>query len=117
MGSYGYAYAHRFLDYSATNTTMGRPILRFVYGVRGRRTTCVTLKQIEKYFRSTPPEHTRKTVDELIGKGLLLMLRTGMNRKRTGYYYDLTKQGYTHLYGGTYWDTPEGRQQHIEHWD
>lgn len=110
----GYAYAHRFVDYSATSAgSMQRPMLRFVYGIREHRASAVTLKQIEQYFRATPPEFTRKTVDKLVDRGCLLMHRSSPNRKRFSYLYNITNQGYCYLYQDTFWDTPKGREMYL----
>lgn len=108
--SRGYAYAHRFVDYSATSQNMDRAALRFIYGIRDRRENAVNLSQIEKYFKATPAEHTRKVVDRLVQKGYVLMLRSSASRKRTGYLYDLSNMGADYLYGDTVWDTPRGRE-------
>lgn len=104
-----YAYAHRFVDYSATKENMRRAILRFIYGLRGKRENPVTLRQIERYFRATPPEFTRKTVDDLIDRYYLVILRTGLS-DRAGYVYEQTNMGNAYMYGDTVWDTPRGRE-------
>jgi hypothetical protein len=86
----GYAYAHRFVDYSRTNVNMTTAILRFVYDVRGnRRSNPVTLRQIQTYFRATAAEFTAAVVDKLLADGRLVILRTGA-RKRCGYVYEIT---------------------------
>lgn len=106
-----YAYAHRFVDYSVTPApNIHRAVLRFVYGIRKHRVSSVTLKQIEKYFRATPVEFIRKSVDHLVEKGCLLMLRSSPNRKRTSYVYCETNQGVCYLYQGIYYDTEDGRK-------
>lgn len=106
-----YAYAHRHLDYSAPDSeSMSRAVLRFVYGINDRRANAVSLKQIEGYFQATPPDFTRSVVDRLIKAHQLVMLRNSLNRKRTGYVYDITNQGSAHLYGDSVWDTPKGHE-------
>lgn len=105
-----FAYAHRFVDYSAVlGAAPDRAVLRFVYGVRGnRRQSPVSLKQIQEYFRATPDAFIVTLVDELLDRGLLVVQRTSPNRKRTGYVYEITNDGVGYLYNNR-WDRPDGR--------
>jgi len=96
-------------------------LLRFVYGIHDHRACAVTKKQIEKWFSGTPKEHVGREIDAAVEAGHLVMLRNGLDRKRAGYVYDITRMGVSYVFGDTVWDnTPElqarNREVYVEVW-
>ena len=63
-------------------------ILRFVKGIRGPRTTEVTLRQIQKWHCGTPKEAVAHEVNELVYEGKLNIMRSGP-RGRCQYFYEV----------------------------
>lgn len=85
-------------------------ILWFVHGIRGNRSSNVTLRQIHKWFSATPREFVSAEVDRLVDKGYLKIGRSSFNRKRFVYTYGITNMGDASMRGHTVWDTPRGRE-------